>query len=227
MTFSQAKAVFWVGTLFSTAVFLILTFDSLSKMPQRTHEDKLDQSVLAGKWAWQKKNCNDCHTILGIGGYYAPDLTNVMGRRDPDWTGRFLADPAKVWPAKRKMPNLNLGEGEIANLISFLTWVNGIDTNNWPPPPAVSPSPAAGGGAAEKGARLFASLGCTACHRIGNVGGTVGPDLTKVGGRRTKEWIEQQIRDPKSHNPKSIMPSFSQLSDEDNDSLAEYLSGLK
>ncbi len=227
MTFSQAKAVFWVGTLFSTAVFIILTFDSLSKMPQRTHEEKLDPAVRAGKWAWQKKNCNDCHTILGIGGYYAPDRTNVMGRRDPDWTARFLADPAKVWPAKRKMPNLNLSEGEIASLISFLTWVNGIDTNNWPPPPAVSPSSAAGGEAAEKGVQLFASLGCAACHRIGGVGGTVGPDLSKVGGRRTRKWIEQQIRDPKSHNPNSIMPSFSKLSDEDNDSLAEYLSGLK
>ena len=226
MTFSQAKAIFWGGTLFSTVVFLALTFNSLSRMPQRTHEDKLDPAVEAGKRAWQRNNCNDCHTILGIGGYYAPDLTNVMGRRDPDWTARFLAEPAKVWPADRKMPNLHLGQEEIASLISFLNWVNGIDTNNWPPVPLGGTAPV-GGGESEKGPRLFASLGCGTCHRIGRVGSAVGPDLTKVGDRRTKEWIEQQIRDPRSHNPNSIMPSFSSLSDADNDSLAEYLSGLK
>jgi nitric oxide reductase subunit C len=226
MTFSQAKSLFWGGTLLSTVVFLVLTFNSLSRMPQRTHEDKLDGGVQAGKWAWQRHNCNDCHTILGIGGYYAPDLTKVMGRREPDWMARFLADPARIWPAKRKMPNLKLKEEEIGNLISFLTWVNGIDTNNWPPQP-VSGSAEAGATEKPKGEKLFNTLGCTACHRIGGVGGTVGPDLTKVGDRRTKEWIEQQIRNPRSHNPNSIMPNFSRLSSQDIESLADYLSSLK
>jgi nitric oxide reductase subunit C len=35
---------------------------------------------VAGKRVWQKYNCNDCHTILGFVGYYAPDMTKVYTR---------------------------------------------------------------------------------------------------------------------------------------------------
>lgn len=226
MNISQAKAVFWVGILISTVVFLVLTYNSLKKMPERTLENNLTTQVAAGKWVWQKHNCNDCHTILGIGGYYAPDLTKVMSSRDPDWTKRFLKDPEKIWPAKRKMPNLHLEDDEIGNLVAFLTWVNGIDTNNWPPQP-IAVSTKSVTVQTQKGEDLFKSLGCSACHMINGVGGQLGPDLTKVGSRRNKTWIEEQIKNPKSHNPDSMMPSFARVSDKDMGDLADYLSGLK
>ncbi len=224
MTLSQGKAIFIWGTALSTVIFLALTVDFHLKEAGRTHEEKLDEQVAAGKWVWQKYNCNDCHTILGIGGYYAPDVTRVMSYRDADWLKRFLRDPAAVWPAERKMPNLRLTDGEIADLIAFFTWVNGIDTNNWPPKPMVA---AASATSAKPGEALFKAQGCSACHTIGGVGGNVGPDLTTVGKIRDEKWIEQQIRDPKSHNPNSIMPSFAKLPEKDIEDLAEYLSGLK
>jgi nitric oxide reductase subunit C len=233
MKVSHAKGLFIWGTLLSSLIFLILTYDSLFKMPQRTHEDKLTREVAAGKWVWQKHNCNDCHTILGIGGYYAPDVTKVAGYRDADWLQNFLRDPEKVWPAERKMPNLHLKDQEIDNLIEFLTWVNGIDTNNWPPKPVEASSETVSAPSSpttkkeQHGAELFRSLGCTACHTIGGIGGHVGPDLTKVGSRRDKEWIEEQIQNPKSHNPNSLMPSFASLPEKDREDLADYLSGLR
>jgi nitric oxide reductase subunit C len=121
------------------------------------------------------------------------------------------------------MPNLHLTDQEIADVGAFLTWVNTIDTNNWPPKPLLASSQTA----AKPGAALFQTNGCTACHIIGGVGGTVGPDLTRVGARQTKEWIEGQLRDPKSHKPDSIMPSFAKLPAGDIANLADYLSGLK
>ena len=226
MKLSQAKKIFWAGTLLSTLIFLILTYNSILQMPARTHEDNLTASVASGKWVWQKHNCNDCHTILGIGGYYAPDLTNVMGYRDSDWTKGFLQDPERVWPAKRKMPNLYLQDAEISDLVAFLTWVNGIDTNDWPPKPlvaAAAPVPEQ----ARPGEALFKSLGCSACHMIGGVGGRVGPDLTREGGRRDREWIKEQIINPKSHDPKSVMPGFARLSKQDVQALVDYIAGLK
>ncbi len=223
MTLSQAKQIFIWGTAISTVIFLILTWDSLVKMPQRTQETKLDARVAAGKWAWQKHNCNDCHTILGIGGYYAPDVTKVMSSRDADWVARFLKDPEKVWPNSRKMPNLHLQDEEIADLVAFLTWVNGIDTNNWPPKPLLATAVTSG----SPGEAVYKSQGCSACHMLDGVGGSVGPDLSRVGKKRDKEWIEQQLRNPKSHNPQSIMPSFSKLSEKDRDDLASYLAGLR
>jgi nitric oxide reductase subunit C len=226
MTVSQAKRIFWGGTVLSTVIFLALTVNSLRQMPQRTHEQALDPPVAHGKWVWQKYNCNDCHTILGIGGYYAPDLTKEMSARDAAWTGRFLKDPEAVWPAARKMPNLHLQPEEITALVAFLTWVNGIDTNNWPPTPLVA-SAAASTKPAQHGEALFRSLGCSGCHTIKGVGGKVGPDLTRVGGRRSTGWIKQQIRNPKSHFPNSIMPSFNKLSTGDLRDLGAYLAGMK
>ncbi len=226
MTVKQAKRIFWAGTLLSTVIFLVLTVNSLWQMPQRTHEEALDPQVAEGKWVWQKYNCNDCHTILGIGGYYAPDLTKEMSVRDAAWTRRFIRDPQAVWPADRKMPILHVQEAEINALVAFLTWVNGIDTNNWPPKPLVA-SAAAATKPAQHGEVLFRSLGCTGCHMIKGVGGKVGPDLTLVGSRRSRGWITQQIINPKSHFPNSPMPSFNKLSAGDVQDLGAYLSGLK
>jgi nitric oxide reductase subunit C len=223
MTLSQGKAIFIWGTVISAVIFLVLTYDSLSRMPQRTQESKLDAHVAAGKWVWQQHNCNDCHTILGIGGYYAPDVTKVMSYRDNEWVTRFLKDPEKVWPNARKMPNLHLSDQEVADLVAFLTWVNGIDTNSWPPKPLVATAVTSG----STGEAVYKAQGCSACHTIDGVGGKVGPDLSRVGKIRDKEWIEAQLRDPKSHNPQSIMPSFSKLSEKDTDDLARYLAGLR
>ncbi len=69
MEISKAKAIFIFGTILSSIIFIALTYDSISKMPHRRSEDKLTAKVADGKWIWQKYNCNDCHTILEIGGY--------------------------------------------------------------------------------------------------------------------------------------------------------------
>jgi nitric oxide reductase subunit C len=206
MTVSQAKNIFWGGTFLSAIIFLVLTYNSLVQMPQRTHVQDLTPKVAHGKWIWQKNNCNDCHTILGIGGYYAPDVTKVMSYRDADWTKRFLNDPEKVWPAARKMPNLHLQDEEINDLNAILSSLTKQ---------------------AQQGKVLFNTLGCSGCHSIGGIGGKIGPDLTDVGSKRSKEWIEQQIKDPKSHVPNSIMPSFADQPAEKIQDLVDYLSGLQ
>ena len=223
MKLSHAKAILIWGTVLSSVIFLALTYDSQKSFSTRTHEEKLDEHVAAGKWVWQKYNCNDCHTILGIGGYYAPDVTKVMSYRDADWVRRFLKDPPAVWPAERKMPVLHLKDQEIEDVIAFLTWVNGIDTNNWPPKPLA----VAAAAAPNPGEEIFKTQGCSACHTIGGIGGKIGPDLTHVGSRRSKAWIEEQLINPKSHDPDSIMPSFAKLPEKDREELADYLSGLK
>ena len=66
------------------------------------------------------------------------------------------------------------------------------------------------------------------CHTLKGKGGAVGPNLTYVGSRRTREYIYQQIKDPKSHNPRTEMPSFGgRVSEEDINALADYLAGMK
>ena len=68
---------------------------------------------------------------------------------------------------------------------------------------------------------------CFECHTIKGVGGSVGPNLTNVGYRRSADFIIQQIRDPKSHNPNTQMPSFKDLPDQDLKNVVNYLTSLK
>ncbi|MCL5276751.1 MAG: cytochrome c [Deltaproteobacteria bacterium] len=50
-----------------------------------------------------------------------------------------------------------------------------------------------GGGSARKGAQLFATKGCTACHTIGK-GKLVGPDLKGVTKTRTVRWLADWLK---------------------------------
>jgi nitric oxide reductase subunit C len=235
MTQTAIRNIFVAGTVLFSAVFLYLSYDSLKQMPSRTHEDKLTEQVVAGKHVWQKYNCNDCHTILGIGGYYAPDITKVAKYRDHAWLGRFLRDPQGVWAAKRQMPNLHLSDAEVDSLIAFMDWVSNIDTNDWPPKAmmlAAAPevSGAAGGQPlpSAEGARLFVLQGCQSCHMINGEGGKVGPDLSHIGSREPDlSWHIKHLKDPASVHPGSAMPAFGQLSEKELDELAEYLVSLK
>jgi mono/diheme cytochrome c family protein len=68
---------------------------------------------------------------------------------------------------------------------------------------------------------------CLECHTIKGVGGSVGPNLSNVGARRSRDYIFQQLKDPKSYNVNSQMPSFKDLPDQDLKALADYLSSLK
>lgn len=55
-----------------------------------------------------------------------------------------------------------------------------------------------------------------------------GPDLKFVGDRLTsKDWHIGHLKDPRAYDPRSIMPSFAHLPDEELEALAEYLVSLR
>jgi cbb3-type cytochrome oxidase cytochrome c subunit len=63
-----------------------------------------------------------------------------------------------------------------------------------------------------QGKELFMREGCSGCHSFKGHGGTLGPDLTTLGERRSTLWVMEQIRAPRSHNPDSRMPEFGHIS---------------
>lgn len=75
----------------------------------------------------------------------------------------------------------------------------------------------------KNGRGIFMREGCNTCHMLRGEGGGAGPDLTDVMKRRGRWWIRNQIRDPRSHDPASRMPSYSHLSFEEIRSLISYL----
>ena len=48
----------------------------------------------------------------------------------------------------------------------------------------------------ERGKEVFASTQCLACHRFGNDGGGVGPDITAVSSRFNRRDLLESILDP-------------------------------
>ena len=51
-------------------------------------------------------------------------------------------------------------------------------------------------GDAAKGKELVASSGCLNCHRIGETGSRMGPNLTDIGDRRTPDRLQRSIVAP-------------------------------
>ncbi len=101
-----------------------------------------------GKLTVQAKNCMNCHTLLGNGAYYAPDLTKAW--LDPAWQKggvmqaitqtnsteeamvKFLMNPPKYATHLRKMPNLGITHDEAMATVAFLKHMSAIDTNGFP-----------------------------------------------------------------------------------------------
>ncbi len=97
-----------------------------------------------GKLTSQAKNCMNCHTLLGNGAYYAPDLTKAW--LDPTWEAmgyfgqktkeegiaHFLQHPAENAIHTRRMPNLAITPEEAKGLVAFLKHMSSIDTNGFP-----------------------------------------------------------------------------------------------
>jgi ubiquinol-cytochrome c reductase cytochrome b subunit len=81
--------------------------------------------------------------------------------------------------------------------------------------------------AAQEGSKLVHSLGCMGCHSINGTGGTIAPDLShEVTKGHSKIWIITQVRDPKKHDPTSIMPAFTNISNQQVADIADYLLSL-
>ncbi|MBI5246776.1 MAG: c-type cytochrome [Elusimicrobia bacterium] len=75
-------------------------------------------------------------------------------------------------------------------------------------------------------AALFDSHGCRSCHKIGERGGNSGPDLTMVGHRRPRAWIEKWLASPRAYKHDTKMPEQG-LPVADRAALANFLSELK
>jgi putative heme-binding domain-containing protein len=56
--------------------------------------------------------------------------------------------------------------------------------------------PATSAGDASRGETLVESSGCLDCHRIGNRGSHLGPDLSDIGNRRTADRLQQALLVP-------------------------------
>ncbi len=230
------KVAFWIlllGTVSSAIVFLAATWDTHRQVAVLSNVDKLSDRVVAGKAAFQKYNCNDCHTILGFGAYYAPDLTRVVQRIGEDGIRFRVKSPEKAFVNSwRKMQNVQASDAEVEDMIAFFKWVEAVNNNDWPPQDSKTrltrgEQAMVASAGVSPGAAVFQTKGCMNCHSLHGTGGTFGPALDTIGRTLSMEQIEHYVQNPKGVNPKAMMPPQKELSRRELEEVARFLSGLK
>ncbi len=127
----QAKTFFLAGSLVTFFIFIGLTIFSLSKAQDQSHSDKITESVARGKHLWEKNNCMGCHTIMGEGAYYAPELTNVIKRRGEVYVRTVLMSKTPWAPRGRKMVAYAMSEQDANDVIAFFKWIGNINLNGF------------------------------------------------------------------------------------------------
>ena len=135
-TFTKAMArnIFYGGSVFFFLLFLALSFDTSRALPGRDNRAAISDTVARGKLVWEHNNCIGCHTLLGEGAYFAPELGNVYKRFGSKeaimaW---IKAQPTGA-PGRRQMPQFNLSDGDLDAVAEFLKYVSEINAAKWPP----------------------------------------------------------------------------------------------
>lgn len=135
-TKSMARNIFYGGSLFFILVFIGLTFHTERVLPERDHRENITPAVVLGKKVWEENNCIGCHSLLGEGAYFAPELGNVyqrFGNSTAAIIGFIQSRPVEGIPGRRSMPQFNLTDEELQALAEFLKWTSEVNTSNWPP----------------------------------------------------------------------------------------------
>jgi ubiquinol-cytochrome c reductase cytochrome b subunit len=145
---------------------------------------------------------------LGIALFFLPFLD-----RSPE------RDPRKR-PWVIALATVTVVGAAVLTLLSYATAPSSPDVTNPPGRTTLSQGDPA------RGEKLIAQFGCAGCHAIGGAGGQAGPSLSKVGVRRTVDFLRHKLTNPKFNNPNSIMPPV-QASPKDVGDVIAYLSSLK
>jgi alcohol dehydrogenase (cytochrome c) len=139
--------------------------------------------------------CSSCHGMHARGGR-GPDLTRrnyENGNRDSDL---FRVITQGVFGTDMQAFSGDLSPNEIWQVISYLRSIT---------------VPAAGlvPGDRTRGEKLFwGKGGCGRCHTVGNHGGLLGPDLSRIGAERSVAYLRQSILSPSP----DITPGYSTVS---------------
>lgn len=136
-TKGMARNIYYGGGVFFMLVLIGLTVDTVRGLPKTDNSQNLTEQVAAGKRLWEINNCIGCHTLLGEGAYFAPELGNVytrFGESTDAIKGFIKSRPVNGIPGRRSMPQFNFSDEELEEIAQFLKYVDGIKiARDWPP----------------------------------------------------------------------------------------------
>jgi putative heme-binding domain-containing protein len=146
------------------------------------------KAAKAGEYEF-RINCALCHGLGARGGGRGPDLTRAVKKHTHTDAEMFQVIsngiPGTAMPANgTNGQGVGMTDEEIWQII---TYIRSQEVK----------APAHPAGSAVHGKELFfGDANCSLCHMIEGKGGRLGPELTGVGGSRTRAAIIDSVRDP-------------------------------
>lgn len=146
------------------------------------------KAAKAGEYEF-RINCALCHGLGAHGGGRGPDLTRAHKKHAHSDAELFQVISngiaGTVMPANgTNGQGVGMTDEEIWQIVTYIRSVEVKTSSNAP-------------GIAEHGKQLFyGETNCSLCHMVEGKGGRVGPELTSVGGSRTREAIIDSVRNP-------------------------------
>jgi mono/diheme cytochrome c family protein len=143
-----------------------------------------------------------------------PDLRRVASKVNPSWLVEWIKAPNESWPGT-KMPNFLFSWEESEAAAAYL--LSSSSPYQGPQYP--------GTGDAAAGKKIVEEIGCLGCHQLNGTGSAFAPDLSRVGGKVSADWLYAWVRNPQDYQPKTSMPNF-RLSDAQAADVTAYLMTL-
>ena len=134
------------------------------------------------------ERCTRCHAPDKMAPAIEPGRISKTG----EWLTAHVADPEVIGPGVRPAPDAN--EAETAAILAALARLRSSA------PPAID--------AETRRMTLLVNRHCINCHKIDGVGGTDGPDLSKIGGKLDLDTIVKRITNPIDVQSDAEMPEF-------------------
>ena len=112
-TKSTARNIYFGGSVFFIFLFLGMTWHTNKALPSRDNSQAITEQVAFGKRVWEENNCIGCHSLLGEGAYYAPELGNVFFRygKSREAIKAFIKSRDKLLNSFSKDEQTKLGMG--------------------------------------------------------------------------------------------------------------------
>jgi mono/diheme cytochrome c family protein len=173
-----------------------------------------DATASLGKALFVALNCVACHrhdSLPPRPQNAAPELALEGRRVTPAWLRTYLRRPTAIRPFGNRpgdggrMPDFRLSEPEAEELAAFLSAER---TGAEPLSREFQPQPLTAFSRAKTKRLLVEKLSCLGCHRLGDQGGRIGPDLTAVPSRLQPAYVYAIIKDPRGLLPHTVMPQI-------------------
>jgi cytochrome c oxidase cbb3-type subunit III len=146
------------------------------------------KAAKAGEYEF-RINCALCHGLGARGGGRGPDLTRAQKKHAHN-DGEMFQTISNGIPGTAMPANGTNGQGvgmTDTEIWQIITYIRSKE---------VKASAKAAGDPARGKLLFFGDGNCSMCHVVEGKGGRLGPDLTIVGGSRTREAITDSIRNP-------------------------------